>query len=68
MGKNVKAVLFDLDGTITDTERIYFRKWVQAAHQLGYTDFSVQEALDLRSLNHADAAVKRHADILIDEF
>ena len=57
MGKNVKAVLFDLDGTITDTERIYFRKWVQAAHQLGYGGFSVQEALDLRSLNHVDAAV-----------
>ncbi len=57
MKKVYKAVLFDMDGTITDTERIYFRKWVQAAHTLGYSAFSQKEALDLRSLNHEDTGI-----------
>ena len=51
----VKAVLFDMDGTITDTERIYNRMWQESAHELGFTMFSYQDALDLRSLNHTDA-------------
>lgn len=51
----IKAVLFDMDGTVTDTERIYNRIWQEAAHELGYTMFSYEDALDLRSLNHTDA-------------
>ncbi len=51
----IKAVLFDMDGTVTDTERIYNRTWQDSAHELGYSMFSYQDALDLRSLNHADA-------------
>lgn len=51
----IKAVLFDMDGTVTDTERIYNRAWQDSAHELGYFMFSYQDALDLRSLNHEDA-------------
>ena len=51
----IKAVLFDMDGTITDTERIYNRMWQESAHELGYSMFSYEDALDLRSLNHEDA-------------
>ncbi len=51
----IKAVLFDMDGTVTDTERIYNRAWQDSAHELGYSMFSYQDALDLRSLNHEDA-------------
>ncbi len=45
----IKAILIDLDGTITDTERIYQRKWVEAARSLGYNDFTTEDALELRS-------------------
>ncbi len=45
----IKAVLIDLDGTITDTERIYQRRWVEAAHELGYNSFTREDALMLRS-------------------
>ena len=46
---NIKAILIDLDGTITDTERIYQRQWVEAARQLGYDAFTREDALMLRS-------------------
>ena len=37
MRKNVKkAVLFDMDGTLFDTERIYYRAWVSAARAIGF--------------------------------
>ena len=51
----VKAVLFDMDGTITDTEKIYNKNWIKAAKYSGYTNFSREDALDLRSLNAFDA-------------
>lgn len=37
MRKTVKkAVLFDMDGTLFDTERIYYRAWVSAARAIGF--------------------------------
>jgi len=33
----IKAIIFDVDGTLLDTERIYMEAWVQAGAQLGYT-------------------------------
>ena len=51
-----KAVLFDMDGTITDTERIYNHFWNSCARELGMNDFTYQDSLDLRSLNHEDSA------------
>ena len=63
----VKAVLFDMDGTITDTERIYNRMWQESAHELGYSMFSYEDALDLRSLNHEDADkmfAERHGGVV----
>lgn len=32
----LKAVIFDVDGTLLDTERIYMRAWKEAAAELGY--------------------------------
>lgn len=45
----IRAILIDMDGTITDTERIYQKNWVVAARKLGYDFFTVEDALSLRS-------------------
>ena len=51
----IQAVLFDMDGTITDTERVYQNFWYSCAQELGFLEFSKQDCLDLRSLNNEDA-------------
>jgi HAD superfamily hydrolase (TIGR01509 family) len=43
---NVSAVLLDMDGTLLDTERVYFDSLVAALHAHGYTD-------DVTALCHA---------------
>ena len=53
-GKNKKAVIFDMDGTILDTERLYQKYWKMAAEELGYK-LTDEEYLGLRSLGHAFA-------------
>ncbi len=53
----IKAVLFDMDGTVTDTERIYNKMWQESAHELGMKEFSNEDALHLRSLNRKDASI-----------
>ena len=45
----IKAILIDMDGTLTDTESIYQINWVKAARQLGYDFFTTEDALSLRS-------------------
>ena len=32
----VKAIIFDVDGTLLDTERIYMRAWLEAGALFGY--------------------------------
>lgn len=49
-GTIIKGVLFDMDGVVLDTERLYARFWQEAALELGY-DMSWQQALGMRSLN-----------------
>lgn len=46
---DIKAILIDMDGTLTDTEAIYQINWVKAAHELGYDFFTREDALSLRS-------------------
>ena len=35
-GTAVKGVLFDMDGVILDTEKLYTRFWCEAAQALGF--------------------------------
>lgn len=49
MDKNIKAVLFDLDGTLTDTEKIYQTAWPKALAHFGY-HMTPEMPLELRSL------------------
>lgn len=51
----LKAVIFDVDGTLLDTERIYMQAWKDAAAELGYVmpDEVLQKT---RAVNTKDAA------------
>ena len=46
----IKGVLFDMDGVILDTEKLYTRFWVEAAQTLGYP-MTYEMALGMRSLS-----------------
>ena len=45
----IKAVIFDLDGTILDTEKLLVKYWCMAANQFGFP-MEREHALQLRSL------------------
>lgn len=36
MSAAVQGVIFDMDGTLLDTEKLYLRFWVEAANRMGY--------------------------------
>ena len=36
MNRPADAVIFDLDGTLTDTEKFYQKAWPMALEQFGY--------------------------------
>ena len=45
----IKAAIFDMDGTMLDTEKIYMRFWIEAARFYGY-DMKPEHVLEIRSL------------------
>ncbi len=49
MAKNIKAVLFDMDGTLTDTEKFYQTAWPETLAHFGY-EMTAEKPLILRSL------------------
>lgn len=55
--KRIKAVLFDLDGTLTDTEKYYQTAWPEALSHFGY-DMTAEKPLELRSLGRPFAVEK----------
>ena len=64
--KNIKAVIFDMDGTLTDTEKYYQIAWPKAFAHFGYEapkDF----ALELRSLGRPFAP-KRFEEVFGEDF
>lgn len=53
----VDAVIFDLDGTLTDTEKYYQEAWPLAAEKVGYK-MEPWQPLELRSLGRPFAPAK----------
>lgn len=53
----IKAVIFDMDGTLIDTEKYYRRFWPMALAEFGYTMTDAQ-ALSMRSLGRPFAPIK----------
>lgn len=46
----VRGVLFDMDGLVLDSEKLYTRFWMEAARDLGFP-MTLEQALGMRSLN-----------------
>ena len=55
--EDIKAVLFDLDGTLTDTEKYYQKAWPETLAHFGY-EMSEDKPLELRSLGRPFAIEK----------
>lgn len=55
--KGIQAVIFDLDGTLTDTEKYYQIAWPQALEHFGY-EAKPWMPLELRSLGRPFAPLK----------
>lgn len=53
----IKAVIFDMDGTLIDTEKYYRKFWPLTMKQFGY-EMTDEQALELRSLGRPFAPAK----------
>ena len=55
----IRAVVFDLDGTLIDTEKLFVRFWQEAAREMGYP-MRLEHALQIRGMarDKAEALLK----------
>ena len=56
-GHPIRGVLFDMDGVVIDSERLYTRVWMAAAADLGFP-MTLEQALQLRSLGRTPGQKK----------
>lgn len=63
----VKAVIFDMDGVLIDTEKHYNAAWCEAARMAGFENFQREHALMLRSCD-ARLASEMMKDIFGESF
>ena len=56
-GAAIKGVLFDMDGVVIDTEKLYVRFWMEAANALGFP-MTLEQTLQLRSLGKGPSQKK----------
>lgn len=54
---NMRAIIFDMDGVLIDTEKYLTRFWCQAAKEFGY-DMTIDMAYSIRSLSGVYGAQK----------
>ena len=55
--REVRGVLFDMDGVVIDTEKLYTRFWMEAAADLGHA-MTLTQALQMRSLGSIESQAK----------
>ena len=55
--QSVLGVLFDMDGVVIDTEKLYTRFWMEAAEDLGHP-MTLAQALQMRSLGSGPSQAK----------
>ncbi|MBQ8093134.1 MAG: HAD family phosphatase [Clostridia bacterium] len=67
--RSIQNVIFDMDGTLVDTETLYNRFWVEAGRHFGYP-MEPRHALMLRSLSpeYAEPLMKREVSPDFDFF
>lgn len=53
----IRGVLFDMDGVVIDSEKLYTRFWMAAAGDLGFP-MTLEQALQLRSLGRGPGQAK----------
>ena len=56
-GAKICGVLFDLDGVVIDTEKLYTRFWMEASRDLGHP-MTLEQALQMRSLGSRESQEK----------
>ena len=56
----IRGVLFDMDGLVLDTEKLYARFWMEACHFYGFP-MTYEQALKMRAANSHLSAANLHS-------
>ena len=56
----IRGVLFDMDGLVLDTEKLYARFWMEACHFYGFP-MTYEQALKMRAANSQLSAANLHS-------